>query len=61
MNWLFWLAVAVIVTAIVAVAGIQRKGTRPIEHTSMMGAARIALLALIVIFAYVVFRAHAGG
>jgi hypothetical protein len=61
MTWLFWLAVAVVVTATVAVAGIQTKGTRPIEHTSMMGVGRIALLVFVVIFAYVAFRAYAGG
>ena len=60
MTWLFWLSVAVVVTATVAVAGIQTKGTRPIEHTSMMGVGRIALLAFIVILAYVVFHARAG-
>jgi len=61
MTWLFWLAVTVLVTAAIAVAGIQTKGTRPIEHTSMMGVARIALLAIVVIFAYMAFRARAGG
>jgi hypothetical protein len=61
MTWLFWLAVAVIVTATVAVGGIQTKGTRPIEHTSMMGVGRIALLVFVAIFAYVAFRARAGG
>ena len=61
MTWLFWLAVTVLVTAAIAVAGIQTKGTRPIEHTSMMGVARIALLAMVVIFAYMAFRARVGG
>jgi hypothetical protein len=61
MTWFFWLSVTVIITATVAVAGIQAKKTRPIEHTSMMGMARMALLAFIVIFAYLVFRARVGG
>ena len=61
MTWLFWLAVTVLVTAAIAVAGIQTKGTRPIEHTSMMGVGRIALLAIVVILAYIAFRARAGG
>jgi hypothetical protein len=60
-TWLFWLAAAVVVTAAMAVAGIQTKGTRPIEHTSMMGVGRIALLAILVIFAYVALRASVGG
>ena len=61
MTWLLWLAVAAIVTAATAVAGIQTKGTRPIEHTSLMGVGRIALLVFVVIFAYVAFRASGGG
>ena len=60
MTWLFWMAVAVIITAAIAVTGMQVKGTRPIEHTSMMGVARIALLAILAIFAYIAFRAHTG-
>ncbi len=61
MNWLVWLGLAVIITAIAAVTGIQAKGTRPVAHTSMMGMARLALLALGIIFAYVAFRASSGG
>lgn len=61
MSWLFWLAVAVIVTAVVAVFGSQPKGTRPIEYTHMMGVARFILVAVVIIVAYAVFRARAGG
>jgi hypothetical protein len=60
MNWLLWLGLTVIITALVAVVGIQSKGTRPVAHTSMMGMARLALLALAIIFAYVVYRARSG-
>jgi len=60
MTWLFWLAVTVIITAAVAVTGIQVKGTRPIEHSSMMGVGRVALLAIFAIFAYIAFRARSG-
>jgi hypothetical protein len=38
MTWLAWLAVAVVVTAIAAITGIQPKGARP-AHTSLMGVA----------------------
>jgi len=40
------------------VTGIKPKGTRHVAHTRLMGMARLALLALIIIFvvAYFVFR-----
>jgi hypothetical protein len=60
MTWFAWLGLAVLVTAIVAVASIQPKGTRPVAHTQMMGMARFALCALAVIFAYLAFRARLG-
>jgi hypothetical protein len=53
MNWLFWLALAVGLTAVVAVTGTQPEGTRPISHTRMMGAGRVVLAALALFFAYV--------
>jgi hypothetical protein len=60
MSWLFWLAVAVILAAVVAIVGVQPKGTRSIEHTRMMGIARFVLVAMILVVAYAAFRAHAG-
>ena len=47
--------------AVAGVTGLQPKGTRPIAHTSMMGVARIVLLALVIIFAYLAYRARSGG
>ncbi len=61
MNWLVWLGLAVIIAAIAAVTGIKPKGTRPVAHTRMMGVGRIALLAIVVVFAYLAFRARSGG
>jgi hypothetical protein len=61
MNWLFWLAVAVVVAAFAAVTGAKPKGTRHVAHTSMMGVARIFLLLIAIIGAYAVFRARTGG
>ena len=61
MTWLFWLTGAVVLTAVVAISGMQPKGTRPIAHTRMMGAARLVLMVLVVIFAYAAFRARTGG
>jgi hypothetical protein len=61
MNWLVWLGLAVIIAGVAAVTGIKPKGTRPVAHTHMMGMARLALLALVIIFAYLAFRARSGG
>jgi hypothetical protein len=61
MNWLFWLSVAVIVAAIAAVTGVKPKGTRHVAGTQMMGVARIALLVIVAIFAYIAYRARMGG
>ena len=61
MSWFFWLAVAVIVTGIVAVFGTQPKGTRSIGHTRMMHVARVILVVMVAIVAYAAFRARSGG
>jgi hypothetical protein len=61
MTWFAWLGLAVIITAIAAVTGIQPKGTRPVSRTHMMGMARLFLVALALIFAYLAFRARSGG
>jgi hypothetical protein len=61
MNWLVWLGLAVVVAAIAAVTGIKPKGTRPVAHSRMMGMGRLALLAIVIILAYVAFRARSGG
>lgn len=61
MNWLGWLVVAMLIAVVAAVTGLQPKGTRPVAHTSMMGVARVVLLALVVIFAYLAYRARSGG
>ena len=61
MSWLFWLVLAVILTAVVAITGMQPKGTRSVSHTRMMGTGRLVLAALVIIFAYAAFRARAGG
>lgn len=60
MNWRVWLGLAVVVAAIAAVTGMKPKGTRPVAHTRMMGMGRILLLIIVVIFAYLAFRARGG-
>jgi F0F1-type ATP synthase membrane subunit a len=61
MSWLGWLGLAVLVTAIAAITGIKPKGTRHVAGTRLMGAARLALLAIVIIVAYLAFRARSGG
>jgi hypothetical protein len=46
---------------VAAVTGVKPKGTRHVAHTSMMGMARLALLAFVVIVGYIVWRARTGG
>jgi hypothetical protein len=60
MNWLVWLSLAVVVTAIAAVTGVKPRGTRPVAHSRLMGAGRVVLIIMIVIFAVLAFRARSG-
>jgi F0F1-type ATP synthase membrane subunit a len=60
MNWIAWLSLAVIVCAVAAVTGFKPRGTRHVAHSRMMGAGRVCLVILVVIFAVMAFRAHGG-
>jgi hypothetical protein len=59
-NWIFWVGLAVLLTAVAALTGIKSKGTRPVAHTRLMAVGRFILLLLIAIFAYMAFRARSG-
>jgi len=59
-SWFAWLALAVLVTAVAAITGIKPKGTRHVARTRMMGVARLFLLIIVMIFAYLAFRARQG-
>jgi hypothetical protein len=61
MTWLAWLGVVVVIVGIAAVTGIKQKGTRHVARTRMMGGARLALLAIVIIIAYLAYRARSGG
>jgi heme/copper-type cytochrome/quinol oxidase subunit 4 len=61
MNWIFWLGLAVLLTAIAAITGIKPKGTRHVAHSRMMGMGRVFLVILVAIFAYMAYRARSGG
>jgi len=59
MTWLVWLALAVIVAGIAAVTGLQPKGGRPVARTGLMQVARLMLLIIVLIFAYMAYTARA--
>jgi hypothetical protein len=61
MTWLTWLIVAVIITALAAITGMKPKGTRHVAHTRLMGVARVILFLLVIIFAFLAYRARSGG
>ena len=61
MTWLTWLMLAAILAAIAAVTGIKPEGTRHVAGTHLMGAARVALVVMVLICAYFAFRVHVGG
>ncbi|MCU1382984.1 MAG: hypothetical protein JWL71_1681 [Acidobacteria bacterium] len=58
MTWLAWLTIAVLITAVAAVTGIKPKGSRHVARTSMMGVARGVLLFIVVVVAYMFYRAR---
>ena len=60
MNWLVWLGLAVLIGVIAAVTGVKPKGTRPVARTRLMRVGRFFLLLLIVLFAWLAFRARSG-
>ena len=60
MTWLFWLILAVALTALAAITGLQPKGGRPVARTHLMGVGRFVLALFVIIVAYVAYRAYAG-
>ena len=60
MTWLVWLGLAVAITATAAVTGIKPKGTQHLAGTRMMGVARVALVILALLFAYLAYRGRTG-
>jgi hypothetical protein len=60
-NWLFWLGLAVLLSAFAAVTGFKARGTRPVASTRLMAVGRFLLLLLIVLCAYIAYRSRSGG
>jgi hypothetical protein len=61
MSWIGWIGLAALIAAIAAVTGIKPRGARPVARTSLMGGARLVLVALVIILAYVAYRVRSGG
>ena len=61
MSWFAWLGLAVLVTAVAAIAGITPRGSRPVAGTRLMGAARVVLVVLVILVVYLVYRSRSGG
>jgi hypothetical protein len=59
-SWIVLLGLAVVVAAIAALTGVKARGTRPVAGSRLMGIGRIVLLILVVILAYLAFRAKSG-
>jgi hypothetical protein len=61
MTWLTVLGVAVLIAAVAAITGVKAKGTRHVARTRLMGVARLILFAILILLAYLAFRARSGG
>lgn len=61
MTWLTWLLVVAVIVAIAAVTGFKPKGTRHVARTRLMGGARLVLIVIVIIIAYLAYRARSGG
>jgi hypothetical protein len=56
-NPLFWLILVAIVVAVAAITGFKPKDTRPVARTQLMGVARVVLILVALVLAYVAYRA----
>lgn len=61
MTWLTWLIVVLLVATFAALTGLTPKGSRPVANTRLMGMARFILVVVVLIVAYIAFRARSGG
>ena len=52
MTWFGVLIATVVVVAVVALSGVRQKGARPVGNTHLMSAARVVLVILGLVLAY---------
>ncbi len=60
-TWLTWLLIALLVAVFAALTGIKPKDSRPVARTRLMSVARLVLAVMVLIVAYLAFRARSGG
>jgi hypothetical protein len=51
-----WLVLAAVVAAVAALTGLKPKGTRPVSHSRLMGAGRVVMVVMVLIFLYAAMR-----
>ena len=61
MTSLTWLVIVLLVATLAALTGIKPRGSRPVAHTRLMSVARFVLVVVVLILAYMAFRARSGG
>ena len=61
MGPLFWLIIVAVIVAFAALTGIKPKKGRQVARTQLMSVARVVLILLALIVAYLAYRANAGG
>ena len=56
MGPLFWLTLVVILVALAAITGLKPKEGRHIARTQLMGVARVVLILVVLVLAYLAYR-----
>lgn len=56
MGPLFWLLLVAIIVALAAITGVKPREGRHVARTRLMGVARVVLILMALIVAYVAFR-----
>ena len=60
-TWLTWLIIVLLVATFAALTGITPTGARPVANTRLMGMARLVLIVVVLVLAFIAFRARSGG
>ena len=56
MGPLFWLTLVAIVVALAAITGFKPKEGRHVARTQLMGVARVVLILVVLVLAYMAYR-----
>jgi hypothetical protein len=58
MTWFTWLMLALLISVVAAMTGLQPKGTREVSRTRLMGIARLVLVLLVLLLLYLWYGAR---